>query len=303
MKETLVSSFLEALRVQNYSVETIKSRSDSIRCFHRYLGRIGVEDLRRVTRQTIRDYQAWLMGCYPIGTVLVRLVALRSFFNHLESTDQILINPCSRMVLPKQPDRLPRSILSKTQARKILSLPDTRRPKGLRDRAMLELFYSSGLRLAEMTTLKLQDLDLRQGFVRVNQGKGRRDRIVPIGKTATEWLLKYLRVRSEWMNRALRSLHASRTTLHDSLWLSPIRPHQPLKKEAVGVTVCRYGKSAHAWRHGFATHLLNGGASIAHVQKLLGHRSLATTQIYTRVTLGEVKKSHAKAHPRNRLRV
>jgi integrase/recombinase XerD len=293
--ELHLAGYLEALRVANYSLATIRSRRSSLFCFFKFLRRIGIEDLREVRRQTIRDYQTFLMKRYPVGTVLVRLVALRSFFNYLESADQILLNPCARMVLPKQPDRLPRAVLTKTQARQILALPNTRKPKGLRDRALLELFYSSGLRLAEMTALQLQDLDLRNGLVRVNQGKGARDRIVPIGKSACHWLAEYLKVRAEWIN-------AVRSPLYAALWLSPIHPHQPLKKEAVAATVCRYGKSAHQWRHGFATHLLNGGANIVQVQRLLGHRSIQTTEIYTRVTLGEVRKTFRKAHPRERMR-
>jgi integrase/recombinase XerD len=294
MKEALVSSFLESLQVQNYSPETIKSRLDSLFCFFKFLRRNGITDLREVGRPTIQNYQAWLLHHQSIGSVLVRLVALRRFFAYLESTDQILINPCQKMVLPKQPDRLPRAVLSKRQARQILRLPDTRRPKGIRDRALLELFYSSGLRLSEMTALQLQDLDLRNGLVRVNQGKGNRDRIVPIGKTACHWLGEYLKVRSGWLRTGRQ--------LTDRLWLGAIAAHQSLKKEAVAATVRRYGKNAHAWRHGFATHLLNGGANIVQVQRLLGHRSIQTTEIYTRVTLGDVKKTFRKTHPRERIR-
>jgi integrase/recombinase XerD len=296
-----LAGFLESLRVANYSPATLLSRRGSLQCFFKFLRQTGITDLREVTRQTIQDYQAWLLRHQSMGSVLVRLTALRSFFAHLESTDQILLNPCRKMVLPKQPDRLPPSVLTKLQARRLLKSPDLKTSKGLRDRAILEVFYSSGLRLSEMTQLKLDDLDLRNGFIRVNHGKSGKTRIVPMGRTACEAVQAYLtQARLPWSRRRPQER---------ALWLSSQPLHQPLKKPALGSLVQQYGKQAglrlypHLWRHTCATHLVNDGANIAYVQKLLGHQRLSTTEIYTRVSIMDVKRTHRRAHPRNRLRV
>jgi len=292
------AAFLESLRVRNLSVATLAGRGQSLDVFFRFLSSRGIEDAREVNRDTVKDYQAWLMepGRYAIGTVAAHLAALRQFFAFLEASAAVLINPCLRLAIPKQPRRLPRAVLTRAQARQILHLPDRNTAKGLRDRALLELFYSSGLRLGEMARLSIHDADLRNGFLRVTRGKGNRDRVVPIGKKACEALGAWLEIRRQW-------LHASRSAPHNALWLAPVQPHQPLKKEALAAIVRRHGRvSPHRWRHTFATHLVGGGANIAHVQRLLGHRSIKTTEIYARVSIPEIKKTFRRAHPRARVR-
>ena len=292
-------SFLESLRVHNLSAATLAGRGQSLDVFFRYLDRVGIADIREVNRDTVKDYQAWLMepGRYAVGTVAAHLAALRQFFAFLEASGAVLINPCLRLVIPKQPRRLPRAVLTRAQARQILHLPDRNEPKGIRDRALLELFYSSGLRLGEMARLSIHDADLRNGFLRVTRGKGNRDRVVPIGKKACEALGSWLEIRSMWIESSRNGV------LQDALWLAPVTPHQPLKKEAIAAIVRRHGRvSPHRWRHTFATHLVSSGANIAHVQRLLGHRSIKTTEIYTRVSIPEIKKTFRRAHPRARVR-
>jgi site-specific recombinase XerD len=208
-----------------------------------------------------------------------------------------LVNPTPDVPLPKEERRLPKRILKPSEVRKLLNAPDET-PKGLRDRALLELFYSSGIRREEMARLAVPDVDIRNGFVRV-KGKGGRDRVVPIGQTACEAIGRYLKAaRSVWL-KAERNPGWT-----DALWLSPIQPHPPLKKEAVAAIVQRYARqvlgrnvSPHVWRHSYATHLVSNGANIVYVQRLLGHQSLKTTDIYTRVSVPDLKKTLRRTHP------
>ena len=297
--ETQRTHFLEALKIHHCSSATIKSRQASLAVFFCWLSGSGIADVREVSRQTVRDYQLWLQGRgYAVPTVQVHLQALRRFFEHLETTDVILVNPCAGITLPKLASRLPKVVLTQGEARALLDAPDTQTKIGIRDKAVLEMFYSTGIRLAEMARLTIHDADYKNGFVRVTKGKGGKDRVVPLGRKACDYVREYLqKVRSEW-SKANRDERA--------LWLSSKQPHGALKSQAIEVMVKQYGREAgikknvtpHVWRHTCATHLVADGANIAYVQRLLGHRSLRTTQIYTRTTIAEIKAMHTKAHPR-----
>jgi integrase/recombinase XerD len=293
----IIKGFLEFLQVRHYSPATISSRRESLKLFFRYLEKVGLTDLREVTRRTICDYQAWLMERFATNSVHVHLIALRRFFEHLEVIDAIFLNPCAGLCLPKLEDRLPRGILTPTETRALLDAPDTRTPLGVRDKAILELFYSTAVRLGEMTRLTVEDVDHENGFCRVNRGKGAKDRVVPMGRMACDWVRNYLeQVRPAW----------SKDREERALWLARRVPHQPLKKQMIAVLVRRYAiragltqtLSPHLLRHCCAAHLVSNGSSIASVQRLLGHRSLQTTQRYTRVSIPEVKRSFQQAHPR-----
>jgi integrase/recombinase XerD len=301
--EALRTEFLESLRVRGQSPATLESRSDSLSTFFLWLTGEGIDDVREVTRETIRAYQLSLVN-RPPGSVLttctvhVKLIALRRFFEHLEATDAVLLNPCVGMILPKLEDRLPRGVLSQAEARRILDAPDTQTKTGIRDKALMELFYSSGIRGEEMAALTVHDVDCKNGFVRVTKGKFAKDRVVPMGQKAADYVAEYLRkVRLPW------SQHQKDER---ALWLCAIWPHGPMKKQAIAVRVRDYKKLAgvnrpgrtHLWRHSCATHLVQGGANLAYVQRLLGHRSLDTTAIYTRVSAAEVAATMKRKHPR-----
>jgi len=305
--ETLRTAFLDSLRVRGQSPATLKSRSQSLASFFLWMAGEGIEDVREVTREHLRAYQVSLASrSWSTRTLHVKLIGLRRFFEHLENTDAILMNPCAGLILPKLEDRLPRGVLSQAEARRFLDAPDTQTKKGIRDKAILELFYSTGIRGEEMASLTIHDADCKNGFVRVTKGKSAKDRVVPMGTKAAGYVAEYLRkVRHPWSQQcgAAPALKDER-----SLWLSSIRPHGPLKKQAIAVMVKEYKILAgiecpgrtHLWRHTCATHMVQGGANLAYVQRLLGHRSLDTTQIYTRITIPEVKAAVAKRHPRAR---
>lgn len=294
-----LAAYLESLRVRSLAGDTIKSHTHAVLSF---LLAAGVCDVREVTREHVRTHAAALSASrrFKVGTVRTRLLALKSFFAWLEARDAILINPCLGLALPSEEARLPKRVLSESEVRQILASPDAATPKGQRDRAVLELFYSSGIRLEEMQRLTVHDLDLGGGFIRVNRGKGGRGRIVPVGESACAALRQYLAVRLAWLRASKDPL------MTDALWLSPIQPHHPIDKPAIALIVRRAAARAgikrvvgpHLWRHTCATHLLNGGGNVVYVQKLLGHRRIKTTEIYTRVTISDLKKTHRDTHPR-----
>ena len=294
------AKFLEVLKIHRCSPATIKSRKGSLTLFFRYLTSQDIADVRDVNRQTVKDYQLWLLGQdYTTTTVACRMQAVRRFFEHLETTDIILVNPCAGIPIPRLGLRLPKAVLTEKEAGALLNMPDTQTAVGIRNRAILETFYSSGIRLEEMARLSIHDVDHRNGFVRVNKGKFAKDRMTPLGRKACDHIREYLQnVRAEW---------SGNSQVERALWLSSKSPHGPLKSQAIQVMVKRYGRDAgieksvtpHIWRHTCATHLVADGANIAYVQRLLGHCSLRTTQIYTRTTIAEIKATHHQTHPRS----
>jgi integrase/recombinase XerD len=298
--ESHQQAFLEAMEVRHYSPATVRQHGGSLTAFVRYLLRLGLRDVRDLTRQHLRDYLLWLQSQpYTVNTITSRFQTVRRFFEHLEATDVILLNPCAGIPVAHPKPRLPRHILTVEEAKAVLTAPDLRSPAGLRDKAILELFYSTGIRLEEMTRLTVPDVDCPNGVLRVNQGKFAKDRVVPLGSTAGQAVQQYQQqVRAGWICDTPDQL---------ALWLSAKAPHGPLKSQAILVMVKHYGRKAsltktvtpHVWRHTCASHLVADGADIAYVQRILGHRSLRTTQIYAHTTIAEVRTTHAQLHPRN----
>jgi integrase/recombinase XerD len=300
--QKLLAEFVEAQRVRRLAAATIDARRHCLDAFFKYLAEAGVEDIRAVTRQHLRDYQEAIMlgGKYTVGTVHIHMISLRRLFEHLENTDAILVNPCIGLRLPKLPDRLPRNVLTLSEVKAVLQQPDTQTPKGIRDRAILEMFYSTGLRVGEMAALTVHDVDTQNGFVRVNKGKGGKDRVVPMGHTASRYAREYLKeVRAKWSveNREERAL-----------WLHSYKPNRPLGKPMLTIMMGAYGRAAglakhltpHVWRHTCATHLVKNEANLRHVQDILGHRSLHTTERYLSLTITDLKEAHRKFHPREK---
>lgn len=221
------------------------------------------------------------------------LVAIRGFYRFLVQ-EKILRNDPTRLIdLPKSGLKLPH-VLSREEIELLLKAPDIRKPIGLRDAAMLELLYAAGLRVSELINLKLQDINLEAGFVRVF-GKGSRERVVPIGSHAREKVSTYL--------KAVRSRRLKQTT---SPYLFIARAARPMTRQGFWKLLRRYALQAglkkkitpHSLRHSFASHLLEGGADLRAVQVMLGHVDISTTQIYTHVTRDHLKKLHQKFHPR-----
>ena len=221
------------------------------------------------------------------------LVAIRGLYRFLVQ-EKILQNDPARLIdLPKSALKLP-NVLSKEEIGLLLEAPDTDKPIGMRDAAMLELLYAAGLRVSELINLKLQDINLEAGFVRIF-GKGSKERIVPIGVHARKKVNAYL--------KTVRSRRLRQTS---SPYLFIARADKPMTRQGFWKLLRRYAMQAglktkitpHSLRHSFASHLLEGGADLRAVQIMLGHVDISTTQIYTHVTRDHLKKLHQKFHPR-----
>ena len=240
----------------------------------------------------LSDFMAEQLGT-PVRTVARRLSALRRFYRYQVQRGTLDHDPSARLESPRLARRLP-GVLSETQVDELLAAPDVSTALGLRDRAMLELLYASGLRVSELVGLTLNRINLTQSTVRVS-GKGAKERLVPFGEEAADWLERYLA-------RGRAEILAGRVS--DALF--PSRRAKAMSRQAFWQAIKRYALRAgidreispHTLRHAFATHLLNHGADLRVLQMLLGHSDLSTTQIYTHVARERLKQIHAEHHPR-----
>jgi len=224
-----------------------------------------------------------------------RLIAsLRRFYRHLLAIGAIQADPTLNIEPPPRPDRFPKT-LSEAQVEALLAAPDVDTPLGLRDRAMLETLYATGLRVSELTALKLFEVGLNEGVVRVF-GKGSKERLVPLGQVALEWIERYLKeARPQLL--AGRNCDAVFVTRR-AAGLSRQMFWHLIKRHAAQAGIDPARISPHTLRHAFATHLINHGADLRVVQLLLGHADISTTQVYTHVARERLKQLHARHHPR-----
>jgi len=284
-------SFLSHER--NYSAHTVTAYETDIAQFHDFLEkRFGLTeiDYGAIDRGAIREY---LGACYNEGltkkSVARKLAALRSFFKFLARNGSIDANPASAVASPRLPKKLP-TFIEEESISQMMELPDRTTLEGLRDRAILELFYGSGLRLSELVNADIGNLDMSAGTIKV-LGKGRKQRIVPFGGSAKKALAEYMRARV--------GVNGS-----SAVFVTPKgnRLYSRGVYRIVNTYIARVSeiekKSPHVLRHSFATHMLNHGADLRAVKELLGHESLATTQLYTHVTLDRLKEVYRQAHPK-----
>ncbi len=305
--ELLIARFVERMLVEGFSPRTISSYRSHLGFFLVYLDReTDVDAITTVTLEVLHGYQTWLYGYtddegrgLAIATQAARLSVVRAFFRWLVKTDVLLYDPAGSLELPKRKGILPRSVLTKKEVERMLSAADTTTTLGLRDRAMLEVLYSTGIRNAELRALTVYDLNLDRGLVRINEGKNAKDRVVPLGEVACRWLREYL-------DEARPKLLAREGAGEQTVFLS--KNGRPLLPLGVIDRIRRLAKAAgierpvtpHSMRHTFATHMLRGRADIRHIQAMLGHASVATTQIYTRVEVTDLKMVHKRCHPREK---
>ena len=256
----------------------------------------GIDDLRAVSRRDLEAYQADLVasGKYAMQTVHLKMRALRRLYGHLEKTGRILVNPASGFRLPKLDRTLPASILTTAEVTRLLSAPDVSKPRETRNRAILETMYSTGIRVGELCALDIADVDLNGGTVRINAGKGAKDRVVPLGKTASEWIQRYILTARQVQLGVQKN---SRLFVgHCGASMTPSGIEMIVRERAKQAGIEKR-VSPHTLRHTFATHMIAAGADISHVQRLLGHSCITTTQIYLRVVQQDVKEMHERCHP------
>ncbi|OAG28341.1 site-specific tyrosine recombinase XerD [Thermodesulfatator autotrophicus] len=297
MDTSLLDLYLSVLAVEKgYSPKTVEAYASDLNDFFSFIEEKGLKNLSEVKAPHILLYLARQRekGISP-ETVARRLSALRGFFKYLVLEHDFPENPVTLVEGPRLSRKLP-VVLSAGEVERLLEAPDISTPLGLRDRAMLELLYASGLRVSELVTLKLFDLNLEVGFVRV-MGKGGKERLVPTGEVAREFIQKYLKkARPKLLGKRFDEAHIflnkrGRPLTRQRFW-------QIIKTYALKAGLNPRDITPHSLRHSFATHLLERGADLRTVQMLLGHASLSTTQIYTHVQAETLRKVHEKYHPR-----
>ena len=276
---------------------TVRNYLNDLTPFFEYLDMKSTLDLERADRLFLRGYLAWLLEIgYERPSMARKLTALRAFYRFLSERGDITHNHTGSVTAPKMQSRLP-VIVSAEDVERLLLAPDTTRPAGIRDRALLETIYAAGLRVSEAQALDLRDLNRQTREVRV-MGKGSKPRVALVGGSALDWLGIYMsEVRVKWAGR--KSEEAMFLNRYGGR-LSVRSIQQIVKRHAL-----RAGLNpdfhTHTLRHSFATHLLDGGADLRVVQELLGHASPATTQVYTHVSTAQARKVYEAAHPRARM--
>jgi integrase/recombinase XerD len=301
----LLDKYLQHLTVKGFSESTLRVRRVHMEMFLKWCGRNGISALTKVTRTSLESYQRHLFQYkkkdgqpLAVASQHSRLAPLKVWFKWLTQRKYLPKDPAAELELPRVGYKLP-NVMNKDEAERVLTQPKIEVPLGIRDRAMLEIFYSSGLRRMELLHLKLYDVDQKHGLITVREGKGKRDRVVPIGERALAWLDMYLNtLRPEIVRQPdngvvfLTSNGAPFTPNHLS-WLA----RQYVKSAGIGK-----GGACHIFRHTMATLMLEGGADIRYIQAMLGHVRLDTTQIYTHVSIRTLKQVHTSTHPGARLR-
>jgi len=297
----LLDEFIEWMRVCNAAEYTIYHRRACIARFIRWAYDHGSEDPIEVTRPVLQSYQRYLYyyrqkNGEPLTfrTQYSRLVPVRSWFRWLVRNNHILHNPASDLDMPKIEQRLPRAVLSESEAEKVMLQPDLDEVLGVRDRAILETLYSTGIRRTELVNLKLYNLDRERGTLSIWQGKGKKDRIIPIGERAVAWVDKYLREA-----RPQLASDPDDGTVFLSVEGGPFHPDRlsTLVREYVEQAELSKRGACHMFRHTMATLMLEGGADIRYIQQMLGHSDLQSTQVYTQVSIRNLKQIHTATHP------
>jgi integrase/recombinase XerC len=297
----LIEQFLEHLRYErNVSAHTLRNYSSDLEQFISYLNpdKKRLPEVSEIDHLTIREWMASLHSEQKKKSSIARkLAALRTFFQFLVREGVLDLNPAKLVSTPRLEKKLPVH-LSIEEAIRFIETPDLETDLGKRDRAMLDLLYATGVRVAELTTLNLRDLDFGNQLVRVT-GKRRKQRIVPFGEPAGEAIRYYLGVRDKFLLNAPVSKRDE-----EALFLNyqgtriTTRSVGRMVEKYIRICAGMHNISPHALRHSFATHLLDSGADLRDIQELLGHARLSTTQVYTHVSMEKLIEVYDKAHPK-----
>jgi integrase/recombinase XerD len=293
--------FLESMRVKNYSARTVENRESYLGFFIAWCEARSIGRPQEVTKPILERYQRHLFHLRkPDGKPLTfqaqyaRLVPVRAYFKWLKRQNVLLWNPASELELPRLGRRLPKHVLTVTEAEQVLEQPDVSDAIGLRDRAIIEVLYSTGIRRMEVLNLSIYDLDTERGTLMVRQGKGKKDRMVPIGERAVAWLERYFNdARPALMVPPDDGTLFLGATGEE---LSPNRLTQLVRGYVDAADIGKRG-ACHLFRHTMATLMLENGADIRYIQEMLGHVELSTTQIYTQVSIRRLKQVHTLTHP------
>jgi integrase/recombinase XerD len=292
----MIAEFKQYLHTCGYTPKTVECYSGYLKPFQRYLLDHDITDIKAVTGNVIQDYHTRVMArSYAVETKALHIRPVKRLFEYLIRTNRLLIDPTEGIVETHRKNRKLAPVLTVEEMQKLIKQPNLSLRTGIRDRAVMEVLYSTAIRLDEMLHLEVYHVDLKDKVVFVRKGKGRRQRVVPLGKQAGIYLKEYLtRIRPYWVRKNPRQRRLFLT--HSGLPMSGqcVRGFIRIYRLASGIQT---PVSPHTFRRSCATHLVQQGADIRYVQKLLGHSDLKTTQIYSRLAPMDVKQTHQRTHP------
>lgn len=304
--EELLERYATYMKALNRATKTIKAHLKYCNRFFEFAAGHGVDHPQDVAQPLLLDYQQHVAQAisangtaYSVSTQNKHLTCLAGLYRYLKQAGYVAHNPTLDLQYAKLPQRLPRAVLTHKDMKKLLRQPDTSTVLGFRDRVIMELLYSTGIRRKEVLGLDVEDIDLDSGFLLVREGKGKKDRVVPLGKVACRFIETYLNgIRPELLKRC----PAPGTPA-----LFPSTRSDRLRRNALNEMIRKYGRKAglrnvspHTFRHTCATALIRNRADIRHVQEMLGHAKLTTTQDYIRLTRTDLKEAHSRFHPREK---
>lgn len=297
----LLADYLAWLGTRNYAEATLRNRAHYVGEFIKWCAERSLTRPSEITKPILERYQRWLFqyrkdNGQPLSfpSQIQHLLPVRAFFKWLCRHNLLLSNPASDLELPRGEKRLPKHILNAAEAERVLGAPPLGESLGLRDRAILEVFYSTGMRRMELLDLKLHDLDAERGTVMIRQGKGKKDRMIPMGERAFAWVRRYV----EDARPSLAPTPDDGTVFLTNLG-TPFEPGRLTQLVRDYIDAAETGKrgACHLFRHTMATLMLENGADIRFIQQQLGHAELSTTQIYTQVSIRMLKEVHTRTHP------
>lgn len=306
--ERFIPEFMQYLNQRGYALRSVESYIGDVRMFFVYLEgeKPGIERIDQVTKKDVVDYQISLYYFelkdgkkYSVSAQVKKAVCVKIFFRFMIQKDYLLFNPAADIELPKEPRTLPRNIMTEKEIVEVLQAPDMNTFEGIRNRAIIEVLYSTGIRVSECADLTIYDISEDEGILRVLYGKGSKDRLVAIGKTALRYLRLYL---EEARPRYIRD-----GDITDVLFLRESGQKMTRSdlnrtiKEIMAKTTLKKKVTCHTFRHTCATHLLKHRANIRYIQQQLGHTTLQTTQKYLQVEISDVKAVHKRCHPREKM--
>ena len=304
----VLEDFKNSLVIKNNSQRTIETYLNELKRFIKFIesNYSSIKELHQITGKVVNDYSSYLI-CYKDKkgkqysnqTKKLKLIVLKVFFSFLLKNDYIIQNPAKNIELPRDEITLPKNILSQAEITEILNVPDTRTPIGLRNKAVIEILYSSAIRTSELADLKINDIDYKEQTVIIRKGKGGKMRIVPLTMYALEYTRLYIEKARKFMLKGnskdegylfltTRGKPFNRSTVNKCV-IHQVMNHVNIQKHV----------TAYTFRHSTASHLVKSKVDIRFIQELLGHSNLQTTQKYTHLNMEDLKKMHQLHHPRD----
>ncbi len=296
IKQT-ITAFRQYLKSTGYADKTIELYHWGLDAFESWLNSNGITDLKQINNKTVLKYQANLMNEDSLSreSKAIKIRAVKRLFEHLINTHKLLINPTEGVIETTRTHRKIGTVLTIEEMKQLLDQPDITQSMGLRNRAVMELLYATGIRSDELEALAVHHADLTENVLNVRKGKGNKQRVVPMGKTATHFVKAYL--------KKVRPSDQKKNPEAKNLFLTA--KGNPLTAVAIRLFLRQYRLKAtiekritpHTFRRTCATHMLQQGADIRYISSLLGHMDIRTTQTYTKVLPVEVKETHSRTHP------